>query len=79
MKGISKLNAFKAAKTWLYIAEKHAPKCQYCQDQFKLIQTCAFIKALPNGALREANEHIPNCDRCSKAMQNMINCGAKKK
>jgi hypothetical protein len=52
----------------------HIPKCQRCSTTFQKFNQCPYIKALPNGKIKEANEHIMNSECCSRVMQEILSC-----
>lgn len=49
-------------------------KCPYCVPLFQKIKDCQYIKDLPNGSFKEANEHIPICKSCSENLKRIMEC-----
>jgi hypothetical protein len=77
MTKFGKFAVLKNAVKQKHQAEKvlaHIPNCPRCTILFRQFNECPTIKALPQSAVRQANEHIMKAQCCAKIMAQILLC-----
>lgn len=64
------VKAFRQAKPIL----DHVDGCSRCKQIFAVIQSCSYIMGLPNGSMKEANNHILEHEPCRFALKQILEC-----